>query len=204
MDENKKWYIVHTRPGREKRVTEILSRRKIENYCPFNKINQHQNDREKLMHEPVFRSYAFVRIFENEIPGLQNTHGVMSFVYWLNKPVVIHDSEIETIKDFLNKYTSVKLERTDVHTTGEAGMIESRFTNGEGNIPDVKNNIAKVMLPSLGYLMLGKTETTTGEMVAQPLPVRWTTRIKQLEQKLFGIIQTDLKTLSTALPRFWR
>ena len=204
MDENKKWYIVHTKAGREKRVAEILGRRKIENYCPINKITRHQNDREKLMYEPVFRSYAFVRIFEHEILGLQDIHGVISFVYWLNKPVVIHDSEIETIKDFLNKYASVKLEKTDVHANGAARAIDSRFTGGEENVPDVKNGIAKVLLPSLGYLMLGETETTSDETIAQPLPVRWTIRVKQLERKLSGKIQTDLKTLSTALPGFWR
>ena len=204
MDENKRWYVVHTRPGREKRVTEILSRKKIENYCPFNRITRHQNDREKLIHEPVFRSYTFVRIFENEIPGLQETNNVINFVYWLNKPVVVHDSEIETIKDFLNKYAVVKLERIAINTNGAAKTIDTRFTDGEGNVPDVKNKIAKVMLPSLGYLMLGETETTSGEIIARRLPVRWTIRIKQLEQKLSGMIQTDLKTLSTVLPGFWR
>ena len=204
MDENKSWYVVHTRPGREKRVAEILGRKKIENYCPCNKITRHQNDGKKIVHEPVFRSYAFVRIFEHEIPGLQDTHGVISFVYWLNRPVVIHDSEIETIKDFLNKYANVKLEKTEVHANGAARAIDGRFADGDENVPAMKNGIAKVLLPSLGYLMLGETETTSGDIAAKPLPVRWTIRVKQLEKKLSGIIQTDLKTLGATLPGFWR
>ena len=40
MDENKKWFVVHTKPRFEKRVTEILTRKKIENYCPINKVSE--------------------------------------------------------------------------------------------------------------------------------------------------------------------
>ena len=40
MNENKKWYAVYTRPRWEKKVAEILTRRKIENYCPINKVSE--------------------------------------------------------------------------------------------------------------------------------------------------------------------
>ena len=111
MELKKKWHAVYTRPRWEKKVAEMLTRRKIENYCPINKVVKQWSDRKKVVHEPLFRSYVFVKIAENELGYLKKTDGVISLVYWLRKPAVIRDTEIEAIRHFLDEYSSVKLER---------------------------------------------------------------------------------------------
>ena len=98
MNENKKWFAVYTRPRCEKKVAEILTRKKIENYCPINKVFRQWSDRKKVVYEPLFTSYVFVRISEREITSLKQSNGIINLVYWLGKPAVIHDSEIEVIK----------------------------------------------------------------------------------------------------------
>ena len=100
MNENKKWYAVYTRPRWEKKVSDILTRRKIENYCPLNKVVRQWSDRKKVLHEPLFTSYVFVRISEPELNSLKQTVGVINLVYWLGKPAVIRDPEVEMIKRF--------------------------------------------------------------------------------------------------------
>src|SRR6478609_8971676 len=107
----KKWHAVYTRPRWEKKVAEMLTRRKIENYCPINRVIKQWSDRKKVVHEPLFRSYVFVKIAESELACLKKTDGVISLVYWLRKPAVIRDTEIEAIRHFLGEYDSVKLER---------------------------------------------------------------------------------------------
>jgi hypothetical protein len=49
-----KWYAVYTRPRWEKKVAEILTDKKIENYCPLNKVVRQWSDRKKIVHEPLF------------------------------------------------------------------------------------------------------------------------------------------------------
>ena len=61
MNENKKWFVVHTKPRVEKRVTEILTRKKIENYCPINKVMRQWSDRKKLVNEPLFPYFVFIK-----------------------------------------------------------------------------------------------------------------------------------------------
>lgn len=39
------------------------------------------------------------------------TDGIMNFVYWLGKPAVIKDLEIDMIRRFLNEHTNVSLEK---------------------------------------------------------------------------------------------
>src|SRR5262245_5761586 len=115
MGENKKWFAVYTKPRFEKRVTEILNRKKIENYCPINKVVRQWSDRKKLVNEPLFPYFVFIRITECELLSLKEIDGVVNFVYWLGRPATIRDSEIDSIKQFLDEYHNVHLEKTQVN-----------------------------------------------------------------------------------------
>src|SRR4051812_47816627 len=101
---NQKWYAVYTRPRWEKKVAEILSSKKIENYCPLNKVVRQWSDRKKIVHEPLFTSYVFVHVEDGKLGKLRQIDGIINMVYWLGKPAVIRDVEIETIKRFLNDH----------------------------------------------------------------------------------------------------
>src|SRR6476619_2013170 len=99
-----KWYAVYTRPRWEKKVAEILSRKKIENYCPLNKLLRQWSDRKKIVFEPLFTSYVFVKAAEKEHSEIRKIDGIINFVYWINKPAIIRNEEIESIKEFLKEY----------------------------------------------------------------------------------------------------
>ncbi len=61
----------------------------------------------KTVEEPLFKSYVFARVNEEEQIKIRMTAGVMNFVYWQGKPAVIPAREIETIRKFLNEYENV-------------------------------------------------------------------------------------------------
>jgi transcription antitermination factor NusG len=111
MNETKKWYVAYTRPGQEKKVTESISRKKIECYCPLNSTTHQPFYRKKTIPEALFCSYSFVRICETQIPELRKINGVINLVFWLNKPVIIPDHEINIIREFVNEYKDVTLEK---------------------------------------------------------------------------------------------
>jgi hypothetical protein len=79
---------------------------------------------------------------------------VINFVYWLSKPAVISDSEIEIIKRVLNRHRNIKLENSSY------GPIVGH----EGQIFSIKDKTIKIILPSLGYLMIAEEETADEEV----------------------------------------
>jgi transcription antitermination factor NusG len=154
---NQNWYAVYTRPRWEKKVAQVLTNRRIENYCPLNKVVRKWSDRKKVVHEPLFTSYVFVRVERTELTKIREIDGIINMVYWLGKPAIIRDVEIETIKKFLSEYTSVRIEKTDVKINDTVRIISGPFMECEGNVLMLKNKTVKVNLPSLGFLMVAET-----------------------------------------------
>jgi len=93
MMEEKKWHAVYTKPHCEKKVSDILARKGIENYCPQHKVYNQGNDRRKITHAPLFPSFVFVRISMDEFSIVRQTNGIINFIFWLNKPAIIRDKE---------------------------------------------------------------------------------------------------------------
>jgi transcription antitermination factor NusG len=180
MNETKKWYIIYTRPGQEKKVTESLSRKKIECYCPHNCTTHQPSYRKRTTPEVLFCCYCFVRIAETQIPELRKINGVVNLVFWLNKPVIVPDCEINIIKEFLNEYKNVTLEKTGVDDKIKVPNLH--LAENEDRPIYISNNTAKAILPSLGYVMSAETKAATIEMpVPQLLP-----RLLSIMDKIVG------------------
>jgi len=171
MQGTKKWYAVYTRPRWEKKVSENLSKHEIENYCPINKVIRQWSDRKKMVLEPLFTSYVFVHVTEKEHTQLKKTSGVINLVYWLGKPAVIGDHEIETIKRFLSEHNNVRLEKTPIRVNDMVRVLNGPLMEHEGQITMVKNRTVKIVLPSMGYLMVAEVESANVELIpAKPTP----------------------------------
>jgi transcription antitermination factor NusG len=84
-------------------VNHLLLQKGVESYCPLNKVRRKWSDRIKIIEEPLFKSYVFVKVAESDRTGIRMTDGVINFVYWNGKPAVIRDREIHAIKLFLYK-----------------------------------------------------------------------------------------------------
>jgi len=153
-----KWYALYTKPRWEKKVAEVLFRKKIENYCPLNKVLRQWSDRKKIVLEPLFASYVFVKAAEKNHSEIRKMDGIINFVYWLNKPAIIRDEEIESIKDFLKEHANVRLEKTSVNINDRVRITRGALMEYEGQVIDIKNSTVKVILPSLGYMMVAEVE----------------------------------------------
>ena len=168
MDENRKWFAVHTKPRFEKRVTEILTRKKIENYCPINKVSRQWSDRTKLVSEPLFPYFVFIKISECELASLKQIEGVINFVFWLGKPAIIRDSEIAAVRQFLDEHSNIRLEKIPVNAN-EPERINGSFTKLGNGVIALKNKSVTVELPSLGYMMVADSETTDGDVMVRTI-----------------------------------
>lgn len=160
-----KWYIVYTKPGSEKKVSDILTRKKIESYSPVNTIARKWNDNIKVKDTPIFRSYVFVKTTELYHPELKKINGVVNFVYWMGKPVCIKSVEIKAIKIFLNEYPNVTIEKMAI----KSDYIDTaEISNKEQEAPmiTIKNKKAYIGLPSLGYILSAEVETANVRIIS--------------------------------------
>ena len=158
MNESKNWYALYTRPNSEKKVASSLSRRKIENYCPLNRIQRQWSDRRKIVLEPLFTSCVFVKIAEGEHSLLKKIDGVISMVYWLGKPAIIREIEINAIENFLNEYVNVRLEKRPININDQVRMVGGPLMELDANAVGLKTRTIKIFLPSLGYMMQAEKE----------------------------------------------
>ncbi|HTD92637.1 MAG TPA: UpxY family transcription antiterminator [Chitinophagaceae bacterium] len=152
----KQWYAVYTRPRWEKKVAETLAKKKVEVYCPLNKVHRQWADRKKAIMEPLFTSYVFVCITETELLSIKQTDGVVNFVFWLNKPAIIRPEEIDTIRKFLGEYDYVNIERTEINLQDKVRIINGPLMMWEGNVVEIRTSTVKITLPSLGYTLVAE------------------------------------------------
>ena len=166
----KKWFALYTRARWEKKVSEILTRRKIENYCPINKVVKQWSDRRKVVYEPLFTSYVFTRVSESNVASLRQVSGVINPVYRLGKPAVIRDPEIEAIRGFLAEHSDVRLEKAPVNISDRVRILGGPLTELEGQVLSIGNKTVKVFLPSLGYVMQAEVKISNIEVVQHRIP----------------------------------
>jgi len=167
---NHNWYVLYTRSRCEKKVASLLSKRAIENYCPLNRVVKKWADRHKLVYEPLFSSYVFVKAYPTDVYRIKEvTTDIVNFVYWLGKPAIIMDAEINNIKDFLNGYSNVTIERKDIRLNDRVKILKGPLMDREGDITAIENNKVKLFLPSLGYIMTAEVDMNNIEIITQPI-----------------------------------
>jgi transcription antitermination factor NusG len=145
------WFAVYTKPRWEKKVAGILDDSGIENYCPLNKVVKQWSDRKKVILEPLFKSYVFVRVKDSEKWDLKNINGILNFVYWLGKPAKIKDEDIFTIKKFLNEFSDVQIEEVSGLTVNSKVRIkQGLLMNYNGVLVEISGSRAKVRIETMG------------------------------------------------------
>jgi transcription antitermination factor NusG len=152
------WYAIYTKPRWEKKVHALLSEKKIESYCPLNKVRKKWSDRIKTVEEPLFKSYVFARVNGEEQTKVRLTAGVMNFVYWQGKPAIIPAKEIETIRKFLNEYENVMTEPIQLKEDGKVIIRQGLFMDHEAKILKIEGNRVKVIIESIGYALVASID----------------------------------------------
>jgi transcription antitermination factor NusG len=165
LEKEKLWYAVYTRPRFEKKISQVFARRNIEHFCPLNRVIKQWADRKKVVLEPLFSCYVFVRIDATETSAVRAVEGVNNFVHWMGKPAVIRNDEIDTVRRFLNDYENVRIEKIQVNLNDRIRIISGPLMMEEGNVVEVRSNTIKVCLPSLGYAMLAEVRLTNVEII---------------------------------------
>ncbi len=149
---------IYTRPRWEKKVNSILQEKGFESYCPLNKVRRKWSDRIKVVEEPLFKSYVFVKISDSDRSAVRLINGTLNFVYWDGKPAIIKEKEIVTIKRFLDEYENVEARPLELKLNQRVRITNGSLMDQEGKVIDIQHKKVKVAIDSLGYILVAYIE----------------------------------------------
>lgn len=128
----------------------LLQDKGIENYCPLNKVLRQWSDRKKTVLEPLFKGYVFVQVDEKSKWDLLTINGIINYVYWLGKPAKIQNSEIDTIRRFLNEFDDIEVTENNMAVNKTVQVKQGVLMNYRGIVIELNGNKAKVRIESMG------------------------------------------------------
>jgi transcription antitermination factor NusG len=153
LAQEKKWYVIYTRPRWEKKIALLLADREIEHYCPLNKITKQWSDRRKIVEEPLFKGYIFVKRSVHDKWDIKMIPGVLNYVHWLGKPAIVKESDIKIIKKFLQEFNDVEVTNAEVVLHEKVQVKQGLMMNYKGIVLEILGNKAKVKIDSMGMIL---------------------------------------------------
>ncbi len=155
-DNVKRWHVIYTKSKWEKKVEGLLLNSNIESWCPVQKKERQWSDRKKIIEEPLFRSYVFVKISKEERSKVLGFIGVVNFLYFEKKPAVIRDNEIETIRKYLGlANASIQVvNMTNLPAQTKVSINQGLFMGQKGEVIRSSKKTVFVQLESINMMMI--------------------------------------------------
>ena len=147
------WYVVYTKPKWEKKVAEQLIQKGIECYCPLITKVRQWSDRKKKIEVPLFNSYVFVRLAEADRNLVFQSSGAVRYLFWLGKPAIVRDEEINAIKKWLSTPDQYEISVSSLQVGDKVVLDSGPFKAQEALVQQVNKNDYVLVLESMGFVL---------------------------------------------------
>ena len=155
------WFVIYTRARWEKKVDQLLKQQGINSYFPIRTIENQWADRKKMVELPLFSSYVFVNISLKEELVVRQTHGVLNFIYFLGKPAIVQNSEIEKIKNVLSENPDTEVVSLKGVRVGDRVRIKNGIlSNQNGNIVKVNGKTVLMVFDHLDCALVSRVSVS--------------------------------------------
>lgn len=145
------WYAVYTKSRHEKVLDQGLKKRGIETFLPLRKISRQWSDRKKVIEDPLFKSYLFVRIpWRDRLEVLKTTGAVRFIGSRHSDPTVVPEIELLTIRRFIEE--QIRVDPFPYLKQGERVYVRSGLLKGAEGFIVRKNRNCRLVI-SLDLLM---------------------------------------------------
>jgi transcription antitermination factor NusG len=144
------WYVIYTKSRCEKAVADKLALLGIEVYCPLLKRKKLWSDRWKWVEEPLFRSYCFVQLEDNDRDSIFSVPGVVRYVYHCGKPATIREKEMNLLKSWLMQYDHDTIHSEALNASDKVRIRSGALMDKEAEVLESKGNYALLLLEDLG------------------------------------------------------
>jgi transcription antitermination factor NusG len=144
------WLVMYTKPQQEIKLAERLTLLGFEVYCPTQISIKQWSDRKKKVTEPLFKSYLFIRIKPSERHQLVHVPGFVAFVFWLGKPAIVREEEIDGIKVFMNQAEHASIVQHSLQVGQKVNVVSGPLAQQTGQVIRIKKNKITLLIHSLG------------------------------------------------------
>jgi transcription antitermination factor NusG len=151
-----KWHVLYTKPRHEIKALERLAQNGFEVYCPMKTTLKQWSDRKKKVSEPLLPSYIFIKTTEKEREIPLKDPSVLNYIFWLGKPAIVRDSEINTLKGIINKEKVQEFEIIKLKTGDKIEIKKGLIKSKNAIIKTVSNNYVTAELIELGMTIVLK------------------------------------------------
>ena len=156
LNENRRWHAVYTKPRHEKKALERLSIKGFEVFCPMTISIKQWSDRKKKISTPLIPSYIFVHVNGKEKSKVLEDPSVLNYIYWLGKPAIIRDYEIDRLKGLISKEKMQEFEIKKLKIGEKISLSKGYLKDENATIKKVNNNNVHLELSELGIVVILK------------------------------------------------
>ena len=152
----KTWHVIYTKSKWELKVDSLLTKNGFESWCPVQKRERQWSDRKKIIEEPLFRSYVFIKASKEDYIKILSTNGEVNFLYFLKKPAIIRDVEIEAIRKYLGQ-SNTTIQVVDMANLPPQTKVEINqglFMGQKGEVVKASKKSVYVKLESINMMMI--------------------------------------------------
>ncbi len=147
------WYALYSKPRKEQKIAQQLEQLGFTIYLPLKTEIRQWSDRKKKVVSPLFSSYVFIQIEESKRQEVFIIDGVLNYVFWLGKPAVIRDEEMELMRREIEKPNS-EVFVTALQRGEEVMLQEGVFKGQQATVEHISTQKAHLFLPSLGIKLI--------------------------------------------------
>ena len=140
-NEDKHWHAIYVKSRSEKKVAERLDEMGFDYYLPLITTIKQWSDRKKRVEEPLFKSYVFVHSNAKQYIPILNIYGVLHFVTFEHKPVIVPENQITAIRKYIEDYDENKKtqESCDLQEGQMVRIISGPLIGLEGRLVSTKD-----------------------------------------------------------------
>lgn len=150
------WYVLYVKPQTEQKVATTLEKMGLTVYCPFRQELRQWSDRKKKVNVPLFKSYVFVKMAESERELVFMVPGVVRYLFWLGKPAVVRDVEIETLKHWLSDADVDQITMKRFSVGDEITLTRGAFKDQKAVVERVDKKQLRMIMKSLGVVVVAR------------------------------------------------
>lgn len=150
---SKQWFVLHVQSRCEKKVAELLSEQNIEVYCPLVKEVKQWSDRKKTVLSPLFKSYVFVYLTEKERSLVFDVPGVLRYLFWLGKPAIVREEEMDAVKKWVSNDKVETLEIANLEPGKKVMIKQGILKDMDAVVQEVGNRRVRVVIQGMGVVL---------------------------------------------------
>ncbi len=146
------WFVLKTKPNSEKKVATQLQEMHMEAFCPTRTEIRQWSDRKKKVKSPLLPSMILVNCAESERNMVFDVSLARNYLFWLGKPAIVTDDEIEALRSFENE----EYKRCDLEAIKKGDSIDLNslgLQHQKGVVKYVSGDQCWVVLDNLGYIV---------------------------------------------------